>query len=84
MNKDDIELLAAAVHKMWMDARIKDGWVYGEKRDDTNMEHPCLVDYSELPESEKKYDRATALETIRVITEDLGWTVLPYQPRLQG
>ena len=31
-------------------------------------EHPCLVPYEQLPESEKVYDRNTALEALKVIT----------------
>jgi hypothetical protein len=30
------------------------------------MHHPSLVPYEELLESEKEYDRATSLETLKV------------------
>jgi hypothetical protein len=29
--------------------------------------HPSLIPYEELSESEKKYDRATAMETLKAI-----------------
>ena len=61
------EKIAENVHDVWSVGRIKEGWVYGEKRDDTKKEHPCLVPYSELSESEKEYDRNTAMETIKLI-----------------
>ena len=61
------EKIAENVHEVWAAGRIKDGWTYGTVRDDVKKQTPCLVPYSELPESEKEYDRNTALETIKVI-----------------
>lgn len=36
--------------------------------------NPTLVPYDELPESEKKYDRNTALETLKLIVK-LGYEI---------
>ena len=65
------EQIAANVHEVWARKRIAEGWKYGAQRNDKRKEHPCLVPYSDLPESEKEYDRNTAMETLRVI-EKLG------------
>jgi len=61
------EVLARNTHEVWSAGRIKDGWTYGDTRDDKKKQHPCLVTYDELPESEKDYDRATATQTLKVI-----------------
>lgn len=61
------EKLAENTHDVWARRRLDDGWTYGSVRDDTSKKHPCLVPYAELPDSEKQYDRDTALETIRMI-----------------
>ena len=61
------ELIAENVHDVWALGRIKEGWTYGEVRDDSKKQTPCLVPYSMLPESEKEYDRNTALETVKLI-----------------
>ncbi len=53
------ERLAENVHDLWAEQRIKEGWRFGEKRDDDAKTHPGLVPYSELSESEKEYDRIT-------------------------
>ena len=45
-------------------------------RDDANKLTPCMVEYDELPESEKEYDRNTSLETIKLILK-LGYTITP-------
>ena len=68
------EKLAENTHDVWAEGRIKDGWTYGENRDDALKHHPCLVPYSELSESEKEYDRNTALETLKLILK-LGYSV---------
>jgi hypothetical protein len=41
--------------------------VWGPERDGKAKKHPDLVPYGDLPESEKEYDRKTAMETLKVI-----------------
>lgn len=69
-----IEEMAKNVHEVWAKNRVAEGWTYGEKRDDENRKHPCLVPYELLPESEKEYDRATSQETLKLIMK-LGFTI---------
>ena len=68
------ELIAKNTHEVWSQGRIKEGWRYGEKRDDARKLHPCLIPYEELPESEKEYDRNTSLETLKLIIK-LGYDI---------
>ena len=68
------EALAKNIHEVWSAGRIAEGWVYGESRNDELKQHPCLVPYEDLPESEKEYDRASALETLKTII-CLGFTI---------
>lgn len=68
------EKMARNVHEVWAAGRMADGWVYGPQRDDTLKHHPCLVPYDELPESERDYDRHTALETLKLIVS-LGYRI---------
>jgi ryanodine receptor 2 len=63
-------------HDVWAAARIAQGWSYGPTRDDRNKKHPCLVPYSQLPESEKEYDRRMAAETLKAILT-LGYQITP-------
>ena len=68
------EALAENVHDVWAQARIASGWVYGPERDDVLKHTPCLVPYAELPESEKGYDRDTAICTLKAILK-LGFKI---------
>ena len=55
--------------------RLADGWTYVPQRDDKAKRHPCLVRYTQLPESEKQYDRK-AMGTLRAVLA-LGCTTDP-------
>ncbi len=68
------EQIAENVHEVWAAGRIAEGWTYGEKRDQELKQTPCLLPYGELPESEKDYDRNTAMETLKLIVK-LGYTI---------
>lgn len=68
------ELLAENVHHVWAQGRVSSGWTYGEKRDDDKKQTPCLVEYEDLPESEKQYDRNTAISSIKAIIA-LGYKI---------
>ncbi len=62
-----LEQLARHNHDIWAQKRIAEGWTFGSKRDDEKKQHPGLVPYEELSESEKDYDRETSLEAIKAI-----------------
>lgn len=68
------EKLAENTHDVWAEGRIREGWTYGAQRDDATKKHPCLVPYSELSESEKEYDRNTAIETLKLIIK-MGYSI---------
>jgi ryanodine receptor 2 len=61
------ERLSENAHDLWATQRMADGWVWGPQRNDGQKQHPCLVPYDELPESEKEYDRLLAIETLKTI-----------------
>lgn len=61
------ERLAENTHDIWAQQRLADGWTYGPQRDDTAKKHPDLIPYADLPESEKEYDRKTAMETLKAM-----------------
>ena len=61
------ENMAANVHDVCAIWRMNEGWTFGTERNDELKTHPCLVPYSDLPESEKEYDRSTSIETLKFI-----------------
>ncbi len=69
-----VEQMSKNVHEVWAESRIKQGWTYGEQRNDEMKTHPCLVPYEELPEEEKEYDRNTSIGTLKLIMK-LGFNI---------
>jgi len=69
-----VEKMSLNVHEVWAAGRIAEGWTWGPERDDEKKHHPCLVAYEDLPESEREYDRHTAVETIKLILS-LGYRI---------
>ena len=69
------EMIAKNVHEVWSAGRMKDGWTFGEVRNDAEWQHPCLVPYEELTEAEKEYDRKTSQETLKLIMK-LGFKIV--------
>ena len=61
------EAIAENIHEVWSAGRMKEGWTYGPVLDHNLKKHPDLVPYSELPDSEREYDRATAMNTIKLV-----------------
>lgn len=74
------ERLAENAHDIWAQGRLKDGWTYGAQRDDARKQHPDLQPYSDLSETEKEYDRRTAMETLKAVLA-LGYEITPSAER---
>ena len=68
------ERIAENVHEVWAAGRMAEGWRYGDKKDAEAKTTPLLVPYDALAESEKDYDRNTAMETLKLIVK-LGYTI---------
>lgn len=72
--EDLTEAIAENAHDIWARARMDEGWTYGPVRDDAKKQHPDLVPYSQLPDSEKEYDRIMAMNTLRLVRR-LGYDI---------
>ena len=66
---DQLEALAESVHDRWAYERLREGWVWGEIRNDQEKTTPCLIPYAALPEEEKAYDRSTAQQTVEALRQ---------------
>ena len=68
------ESIAENTHEVWSQGRRKEGWTYGPERDETRKKHPDLLPYCYLHDREKEYDRATAMNAIKLIVK-LGYKI---------
>ncbi|NJL82171.1 MAG: DUF4071 domain-containing protein [Chloroflexaceae bacterium] len=69
-----IERLAENTHDLWAQQRFADGWRYGPERSDRLKQHPGLVLYQDLPDSEKHYDRLISQEVLKALL-GLGYRI---------
>lgn len=69
------EAIAENAHDVWAVERMAQGWTYGPQRDDARKETPCMVAYSQLPDSEKKFDRDMAMNTLKLVKK-LGYDLI--------
>ena len=84
INIDDIDLsddlielreaIAENLHEVWAITRMKEGWTYGPVRDDAKKQHPDIIPYCALPDSEREYDRLMAWNTLKLVKK-LGFSV---------
>uniref|UniRef100_A0A665TV22 Ryanodine receptor 3 n=1 Tax=Echeneis naucrates TaxID=173247 RepID=A0A665TV22_ECHNA len=59
--------LAENIHELWGMNKIELGWTYGKVRDDNKRQHPCLVDFAKLPETERNYNLQMSSETLKTL-----------------
>ena len=69
------EAIAENAHEIWAEGRKAEGWTYGPERNDEKKQNPCMVPYSDLPDSEKQYDREMAMKTIKLLKK-LGYDLI--------
>lgn len=51
---------------------FNDTIILWDEHDDIKKQHPDMLPYNRLPESEKEYDRLMAMNTIKLVKK-LGW-----------
>jgi len=73
---DTMEILAEASHETWRRKREAEGWVHGERRQETETvkTNPDLVDYDRLTEKQKSYAREEAKVVIKTLLAQ-GYTI---------
>ncbi len=69
------EAIAENAHDVWAAERQAQGWTYGSQRDDDKKQTPCMVAYSQLPDSEKQFDRDMAMNTLKLVKK-LGYDII--------
>ena len=78
LNPELIELgeaIAENAHEVWAMKRREEGWTWGQERNDSKKETPVMVPYSNLPESEKDYDRELAMQTLKLVKK-IGYRIV--------
>lgn len=56
------------LQEAWKADKVAQGWVWGAKKDGEAKTHPCIVDYDDLPDMEKRKDALFAA-TVRSMVQ---------------
>lgn len=64
-----VEAMAESSHEGWRTAKNADGYVYGPTVDDTAKTHPLLVQYEDLPDTNKEECRRNAIEVLNLLLD---------------
>lgn len=62
-------------HDLWLSHKLRTGWRYGPVQDDAAKVHPCLLPYSELPDSQRAKDYIFV-----AVCNSLGEILVPKAP----
>jgi hypothetical protein len=66
---DDLEALARLEHERWMRDKLETGWSHAAVTDKAAKLHQALVDWEQLPESEKEKDREMVRGIPRILAK---------------
>ena len=69
-----VDSLAEHLHELWARQRMTEGWTPGPQQLGGTKEHPHLVPFGQLPDSEKAFDRNSAVETLKALIA-LGYRI---------
>lgn len=72
-----------ASHEAWMRHKQAEGWVYGPTKDAELKQHPCMVQFDELPDHQQAKDRliCAIVESLRPMTANT-WSPAPAKDQL--
>ena len=73
--EEHIDIMARAEHEGWMAEKLKNDWIKGDIKNDQLKLHPSLVDYYDLPESEKEKDR-NSIREYKGLIEEAGFDIV--------
>jgi hypothetical protein len=72
--EEELHKMAKMEHELWCQWKQKNGWEFGEKRDNERKFHPDLVPWNALPEGEKRKN-IQFIERIPELLADLGFQI---------
>jgi len=73
--QQEVEELSKKEHTRWGEGKRRDGWTYGDPKDDALKHHPDLVEWKALPEGEREKDRS-AVRLMPIFLARVGYEIV--------
>jgi hypothetical protein len=67
LTDDEVEILSQLAHERWTRERLRNGWRYGDARDDDRRVHPDLIPWEQLPSDRRDIDRQLVRQLPRIV-----------------
>ena len=80
---EEIEILSRLEHNHWVEDKIKNGWTYGQYRDNSRKIHNCIVKWEELSENERQKDR-TIVSRMPILLAIHGYKIVKEMVKIQN
>ena len=68
--------LAEMFHDVWSSTRFKNGWKYGQMRNDEKHIHPDLIPLADVPQEDRNLDLDNAKLAVYLLTEVYGFDLV--------
>jgi hypothetical protein len=79
----EIDVLAKMEHTRWLEAHRRDGWRYGETKDEGLHRHPAVVQWEWLGQAYRRRSEAAVAELPHVLA-DAGFQIVRVDPLATG
>lgn len=66
-HRDNPDASPSHAHESWLKEKLDAGWKYGPVKDPIKKEHPCYVQYDQLP-AEQKLKDTLFIAVVRALT----------------
>jgi hypothetical protein len=70
LTEGEIDAIAGQEHERWRADRTADGWVHGEVKDEVAKRNPLLVPWSELADSDRQWNLASARNLLPMLARN--------------
>ena len=74
-SQEDTDDLAMYEHNEWWDEKLGKGWKYNDKKNVDEKKSPCLIEWDDLDEGSKEYDRDT-IKNIPQLLDNIGLKII--------
>ena len=72
----ELKEMAILEHERWMDAKLKDGWIFALQTNKEKKRHALLVDWEQLPKEEKDKQLSQVSQNIPRLLKEAGYTIV--------
>jgi hypothetical protein len=71
---EEVDQMARLEHDLWRQTKLANGWQFGQQKNEKKRTHPDLVEWEQLPESEREKNRAMVRQLPKLLAQ-IGYQI---------